>query len=267
MPGIHPVLKGLFAASVAGCLVFAGGEAAYADSLVRTIPRIKPNVVGVGTYQEIRRPPSQLLGTGFSVIDDRHFITNAHVLPKLIEGSHREFYCIFVGTGANAEIVRVTVVSQDEEHDVALLRAEKGVQTTPLELDFEDIVAEGMSIAFTGFPIGLTLGLYPVTHRGMVSAKTPIAIPQTTPRSLDPQMIKRLRSTFDVLQLDATAYPGNSGSPLYDPESGKVVGIVSSVFVKSSREKTLSDPSGISYAIPIKFAIDLLRQEKLLPPR
>ncbi len=26
--------------------------------------------------------------------------------------------------------------------------------------------------------------------------------------------------------LDATAYPGNSGSPLYDPETGEVVGII-----------------------------------------
>ena len=29
---------------------------------------------------------------------------------------------------------------------------------------------EGTEIAFTGFPIGMALGLYPVTHRGIVSA-------------------------------------------------------------------------------------------------
>ena len=77
-------------------------------------------------------------------------------------------------------------------------------------------------------------------------------------------MIKRLRETFEVYQLDATAYPGNSGSPLYDPSNGQVVGIVSSVFVKSSKEKALSDPSGITYAIPIDIAIRMLKKAGLL---
>jgi S1-C subfamily serine protease len=63
-----------------------------------------------------------------------------------------------------------------------------------------------------------------------------------------------------VLQLDATAYPGNSGSPLYNPDNGQVVGIVSSVFVKSSKENVLKDPSGITYAVPIRFARALLKK-------
>ena len=63
-----------------------------------------------------------------------------------------------------------------------------------------------------------------------------------------------------VLQLDATAYPGNSGSPVYLPDTGEVVGILSSVFVKESKERVLSDPSGISYAIPIQHAQKLLKR-------
>ena len=48
----------------------------------------------------------------------------------------------------------------------------------------------------------------------MISAITPIAIPQARSAELDPKMIRRLTSgTFPVFQLDATAYPGNSGSP------------------------------------------------------
>jgi S1-C subfamily serine protease len=124
-------------------------------------------------------------------------------------------------------------------------------------------VAEGQQIAFTGFPIGAVLGLYPVTHRGIVSARTPIAIPQVTPGRLDPKMIKRLREKFEVFQLDATAYPGNSGSALYDAETGEVIGIVSSVFVKQSKEKVLSDPSGITYAVPISYARKLLQDAGL----
>ena len=41
------------------------------------------------------------------------------------------------------------------------------------------------------------------------------------------------QGSFDVYQLDATAYPGNSGSPLLDADSGKVLGVINSVFVKA----------------------------------
>lgn len=251
--------------SFCACL-FPGLSASGAESLVETIRQVKPSVVGVGTYQEIRRPPSSLLGTGFVVADDRHILTNSHVLPKAIKNSRREFHCIFVGTGRSAKIVRVKVVMRDEAHDLALLRTEKPLKSKPLRLRPAKGLEEGTSIAFTGFPIGAVLGLHPVTHRGIISARTPIAIPQTSPKRLDPKMIKRLRDTFDVFQLDATAYPGNSGSPLYDPGNGDVVGIISSVFVKSSKEKALSDPSGITYAIPADFAIELLRKAGLLKP-
>ena len=63
-----------------------------------------------------------------------------------------------------------------------------------------------------------------------------------------------------VYQLDATAYPGNSGSPLYDANTAEVIGIINKVYVKSTREAVLSDPSGITYAIPVKFLLPLLTQ-------
>lgn len=242
-------------------MVLAGPVSAA--SLVETIRQVKPSIVGVGTYQEITRPPSKLLGTGFLVVDNRHIITNSHVLPKSLRVSRREFYCIFVGKGRNASIVRVEVVMRDEVHDLALLRAEKPIDSRPMALRPAANLSDGEQVAFTGFPIGTVLGLHPVTHRGIISAKTPIVIPQATPKRLDPKMIKRLREAFEVYQLDATAYPGNSGSPLYDPANGQVVGIVSSVFVKSSKEKALSEPSGITYAIPIDYAIRMLEKAGL----
>ncbi|MFT7573417.1 MAG: serine protease Do [Paracoccaceae bacterium] len=267
------VSRMLTGAKCATYLVFAVFAAAMivarpvvAASLVETIKQVKPSIVGVGTYQEITRPPSKLLGTGFLVIDDRHIITNSHVLPKSLQVSQREFYCIFVGKGRSASIVRVEVVMRDDTHDIALLRAEKPIEAKPMALRAAAELAEGEQVAFTGFPIGTVLGLHPVTHRGIISAKTPIVIPQVTPKRLDPKMIKRLREAFEVYQLDATAYPGNSGSPLYDPANGDVVGIVSSVFIKSSKEKALSDPSGITYAIPIDYAIRMLKKAGLLKP-
>ena len=59
---------------------------------------------------------------------------------------------------------------------------------------------------------------------------------------------------------DATAYPGNSGSPLYDPTTGAVVGIINKVFIQESKESILQKPSGISYAIPINYLKELMKK-------
>jgi S1-C subfamily serine protease len=66
---------------------------------------------------------------------------------------------------------------------------------------------------------------------------------------------------FPVFQLDATAYPGNSGSPMYDVETGRVVAILNMVFIKTTRENILSQPSGIAFAIPIRHLRELLVKE------
>ena len=87
----------------------------------------------------------------------------------------------------------------------------------------------------------------------------PISLPTANARQLDEKAVRSLRSgTFAVYQLDATAYSGNSGSPRYDPESGRVVGIVNTVFVKGTRASAINHPSDITFAIPARFLRDLL---------
>lgn len=225
--------------------------------LAKLIPRIKESVVGIGTLQELRRPPARLHGTGFVVGDGTMIVTNHHVAAVRVDTARNERLVVFEGRGERVRLHEVTIAASDPEHDTAILKLGRG-RIVPLVLGDERKALEGTSIAFTGFPIGAVLGVYPVTHRGIIAARTPIAIPQISPRGLDPKMIKRLRERVEVFQLDATAYPGNSGSPLYDAVTGEVYGIVSSVFVKETKEKVLSDPSGITYAVPIRFARRLL---------
>ncbi len=220
---------------------------------------VKPSVVGVGTHLITRRPPDKLGGTGFVVGDGRWVATNLHVVrPLLLAREPKERLVAYVGRGKHAKRRPLELVAEDVEHDLALLRL-GGEPLVPLRFAREP-VREGEAVAFTGFPIGAVLGLYPVTHRGIISAISPIAIPVVDPGDLDPLMIRRLQNPFPVYQLDATAYPGNSGSPLYRVADGTVIGIVNSVFVKGSKEKALSDPSGIAYAIPIEHLQRLLEQ-------
>ncbi len=238
---------------------------AASAELRETVKRVKPSIVGVGTYFPTRQPPGRLLGTGFVVGSGRQVLTNAHVFRASLEdpGNRRgrppeEFAVAFVQRGDRISYDHVVLVAEDAIHDVALLEF-TGKPLPALTLGDDTTVEEGQDIAFTGFPLGAVLGLHPVTHRGIVSAITPIARPMSG-EQLDGTLIGRLKDAFDVFQLDAIAYPGNSGSPLYNPESGEVYGILASAFVKESKEKALSSPSGISYAIPIRYAQRLLEE-------
>ena len=85
-------------------------------------------------------------------------------------------------------------------------------------------------------------------------------IPANSAKTLTAKQIKRMRSPFEVYQLDAIAYPGSSGSPVYEIETGRVVGVVNSVFVKGTKESVLEKPSGISYAIPVRYVNELLNK-------
>jgi S1-C subfamily serine protease len=224
--------------------------------LPETAARIKPSIVAVGTYQTARRPPSLFRGTGFAVGNGRYVATNNHVLPEVLDEANRERLAVFAGQGKTLDVRTAKVVARDPDHDLALLEI-AGAPLMPLRLA-EGTPREAQEIAFTGFPIGMVLGLYHATHRGIVAAITPMAIPGFGGKDLSPQAIKALREPFDVYQLDATAYPGNSGSPVYDPETGDVIGVINSVFVKRTKEAVLTEPSGITYAIPAKFLKALL---------
>lgn len=248
-------LVAAFALSVLSAFPITAGA-----GLVDTVPRIKPSVVAVGTYQRTRSPAFQFRGTGFVVGNGLLVATNAHVLPESLESDKMETLVIVTAGDAEEGRVRAaSVVATERERDLAVLRLLGGAPLPALRLSSGARVQEGQEVAFTGFPIGNVLGMTPVTHRGIVAAITPIAIPQANSRALNPALIRRLANDpFRVYQLDATAYPGNSGSPLYDPETGVVIGVLNMVFVKSTKENVLSDPSGISYAIPVEYLQRLL---------
>lgn len=230
-----------------------------------TIARVKASVVAVGTVQKLRAPQFRFLGTGFAVGDGTLIATNAHVVAKpLATGNDPEQLAVAIPSDdpRRAQVRVVQQAGKDPDRDLALLKM-PGPPLPPLALRDSGTVREGEQYLLTGFPIGAVLGLFAATHRAMVAAITPIAIAQGDARKLDTEMVRRLQSgAYPVFQLDATAYPGNSGSPLYDPATGEVVGVLNMVFVKGTKEKALTDPSGISYAIPSRYLQALIREAR-----
>jgi serine protease Do len=246
----------------AAWLLVCVGRPALAD-MVATIERVKPSVVMVGIFNKLGSPQLTLRGTGFVVGDGRTVATNAHVVAERNEQSEPGSIVVQVpGSPSDQRMRQAQVWVIDQAHDLALLKI-GGTPLPTLSLSDSDTVKEGQSIAFMGFPIGGALGFSPVTHRGMVSAVTAIALPSANAQQLKEAVIRRLKSgSFDVFQLDATAYPGNSGGPMFDAETGGVVGIINMVLVKGTKEAILTHPSGISYAIPGNYLRALLTNAK-----
>ncbi len=235
---------------------------AAAAALPDVIDRIRPAIVGVGTSYPPRQPiggerADRLLGTGFVVADGHLIVTNYHVLPKKLDKDKNQVLAVFSGRGRDAIGHPARVVAEDVFHDLALLEIDSGPLPV-LVLGDDNTVREGSPIAFTGFPIGAVLGLFPVTHTGIVSSITPVARTADAAKDLSAPQLRRMRDPFDVFQLDAIAYPGNSGSPVYHLDSGQVIGVVNSVFVQESKESALERPSGITYAIPVTWVRKLL---------
>jgi serine protease Do len=243
-------------------VLVAPSFSARAD-LADTIARIKPSIVMVGTYDRMGSPQFNLRGTGFVVGDGHTVATNAHVIDGVVSTSGPVSIVVQVSAALPDQRVRpAQVIAVDKTHDLALLKIE-GPALPTLPLRDSDTAKEGQSVAFTGFPLGGVLGFTPVTHRASVSAITPIALPGSNAQQLNAATIRGLKNgAFNILQLDGTAYPGNSGGPLFDVETGDVVGVVNMVFIKHTKEAALSHPSGISYAIPSNYLRDLIANTK-----
>ncbi|MEO5765211.1 MAG: serine protease [Casimicrobiaceae bacterium] len=252
------------AVAVGIAAVLAATHPAAADRQA-TIDKVRGSVVAVGTFERTRSPQFQFLGTGFAVGDGTTVVTNAHVLPAVLDPARQETLAVLLpgisqGAQDNDQVHARDAkrIAVDANADLALLKI-GGAPLPALTIRDSDAVREGQEVLFTGFPIGAVLGPFPATHRGMVAVVTPIAIPQGRASDLNPAVVRRLSTgSFPVFQLDATAYPGNSGSPVYDPDTGEVIGIVNMVLVRGTKETALSQPSGITYAVPSKHLKSLL---------
>ncbi|OYY95639.1 MAG: hypothetical protein B7Y41_02570 [Hydrogenophilales bacterium 28-61-23] len=252
-----PIQLTTFLLSTGFCILLSATPQPARADITDILPQIKVSIAGVGTVHPLRNPRIKLLGTGFVVADGHYVVTNTHVAPLLMEEEKGESLAVFL-RGPDGVIVRkAEKLADDPEHDLLLLKIE-GEAISPLRLANSAQAREGQLYYFTGYPIGAVLGLYPATHRAGLAAIAPIFSPPPGVKNLTAKLIKRADNPFLMFQLDATAYPGNSGSPLYDGNTGAVIGVINSVFVKGAKENALRDPSGITYAIPAKYVQDLL---------
>lgn len=247
--------------AVIGLVLWGSFPTAHAD-VADAVATIKPGVVGVGTFQPLRSPRANLTGTGFVVGDGRYVASCAHIFKGLLDSERNESWAVLVGQDRQVTARLAVIVARDDERDLILLKI-SGDPLPALKLSASDAVREGWQLYFTGFPIGSVLGLNPSTHRAGLAAVVPIYTPVRSVSQLNVRTLKQAQAPYEVYELDAIAYPGNSGSPLWHPDTGEVLGVLNSVFVRGSKDAALSAPSGISYAIPVKYLRELLARAQV----
>ena len=229
-------------------------------SLVETIKKVKPSIIAVGTYHPLSSPAVSFYGTGFVFSKNGYAITAEHVISAINrKGDAANVYAFFPAVG-NSKKFRARVITKNIKYDLAIIKLE-GSGFNHVRLGDSSKIEEGQPIALCGYPYGPVFGLHPTTHTGIISNISPMAIPVQNMSLLSNRMINALNNPFYIFQLDCTAFPGNSGGPLFLPETGDVIGVLNSAFIKTTKEnKQIS--TDISYAIPINYIKELIESIK-----
>jgi S1-C subfamily serine protease len=196
----------------------AGGGSVRAESWsVRdTVRAIEPAIVWVvaqckdNTYSQ---------GSGFIVRQDGYILTNAHVVEDSV--------AVSVGwpNRFDRSQLDAKVVAMNRDLDLALLRVDGShLPTVPIGSSTEACV--GDAVIALGYPAGQELGLDNLTvTRGLLSS------------------VRGDSSTGRVLlQTDATVTLGCSGGPLFDLDTGTVIGVI--------QGKGIDLLQGFNFAIP-----------------
>jgi len=179
---------------------------------------------GLTPHDEDRQ--SRSLSSGFFISADGYLLTNFQV----VQGANK----IIVRTSDRREFP-AKLVGTDRRSDIALLKVEaQGLP--PVELG----TAKNLKVGDWVLAIGSPFGLDHSATAGIVSAKG---------RSLPSE------NYVPFIQTDVVINPGNSGGPLFDLD-GKVVGVNSRIYSRTG------DFMGLSFAIPIDVAMDVVEQLK-----
>jgi S1-C subfamily serine protease len=240
-------------------------------------------------------PRVERAGTGFFVSKRGYVLTAGHVIRET-EKSARERGATSVqfkigilldsssalGVSFRGSFLWVDAspVEVDEVHDLALLKVSRNPFTGEVRSGIDvkgamlplrvgtatlksELPPEGTNVLISGYPLDIPTF---VTQKGMVASESFSVVEVPVPGAPD-----RRPESVDSILLDAVVNPGNSGGPVYEPNSGNVTGICvayrySPLFtnkqhqVQVAPDEALTQNSGLAMVIPIKYAIALLRK-------
>ncbi|MEV1081548.1 trypsin-like peptidase domain-containing protein [Streptomyces sp. NPDC050211] len=175
---------------------------AYSLIVTSVAAELTPKVAAVNVAHR-RFRGRFVVGTGSAVVftDDGFLLTNAHVVGHSDAGT---------ASFADGTTTPFHVIGADPLSDLAVIRAD-GPTPAPARLGEANGLRVGQLVVAVGNPLGLA---------GSVTAGVVSALGRSLPTSAG----AATRIIDDVVQTDATLYPGSSGGALATAD-GRVVGI------------------------------------------
>lgn len=236
-------------------------SAPLADPFPAVVAQLRPSVAVVGSYHFQDTPTAAYFGTGFVVDDGLTLVTNAHVLDMIAEAKRDKHLRVFFPDSPDIQGRTATIVARDDLHDLAILRF-TGLPVEPLRTDDLGDPPQGAAVGMLGYPIAAKLGVTPAVHRGVIAAVVPAVQPLPRGVKMTPTLIHALRNPYKLYQLDMAAFPGNSGSPIFDACTGRVVAVLNKTLAARTREHLIAAPSGVAYAVPARWVNRLIEQSR-----
>ncbi|MBA7495595.1 hypothetical protein ES702_06183 [subsurface metagenome] len=230
--------------------------------LKEKIKKIRPSIIAIGFRPEPDTEPNKItiIGSGFCISGDGKILSSAHLYKQLkSEQIGTLIGMVVVKQEANGishyKWLPLKLLEKKDKDDVALFQIEEYENTllSKLELGDSENIEVGEEVYFIGYPYAAQLindkfGVTLIVNKGIIS--------NVKRDGIDPNHKK---NWFIV---DAISNPGNSGCPLIDTKSNKVVGIMAISFRIKSRtvdNLDIREPMHICAAKPINLAKDLLK--------
>lgn len=200
------------------------------------------------------------LGTAFVCNEDGYILTTSHIINLtkkyfVIQAKDINQFSKITEEGI-LNSIEVTINQYDTSKDIALLKI-KNLDSVNITFDTSSLISVdnidvGSDVYYLGFPF-INFGFHNLSmSKTIISSKI------------------ILRDGRKQYQIDTLLHEGNSGGPLIDMQTNKIIGIISGTFdpLKNIGGKNvqngriMKEITSISYAIPIEYGIALLKEEE-----
>jgi S1-C subfamily serine protease len=215
-------------------------------------------------YPDDQSPASRgyhytFFGNAFFINDEGYLLTVAHVLETFRDGGQP--YILVNRPNSPPQLLKVTVIAKDSQHDVAILRATPNpfagrYQVASLALASEP-AAKGQAV--------LALSLHPQKLQNAYSFdSTREDSSAGTVLSYESTQLEKSAPAVDVFLLSHPVVKGQSGSPVMAVDSHAVVGLVEGLWLRGAPLSVAKSSALPTFtpgaAVPIQYAIALLEQ-------
>ena len=219
----------------------AAAPTTSADANRQTTNRVslETGVVNINTVLQYDR--AEAAGTGMVLTANGEILTNNHVVNGATS--------ISVTVAATGATYTAKVVGTDPSHDVAVLQLEGASGLETVRLGDSSTVKVGDAVTGVGNAGGK--GGTPTVAPGHVTA-----LDQTI--TATDESGGNAETLHNLIQVDATLQPGESGGPLYNA-AGQVIGMDSAGSASGGRFR-IQPGAGEGYAIPIDDALTVAKQ-------